>query len=252
MRWRARTRGEPPSANGASSLHLWWELPGAFREVAATLEVLLPPSVPRLCFWALQVSFTDGRHAAGAAHVGLQAHPDHPGGTAVNWGGYRAGGGELDGTESSLPSALANPNTRDLRWVPGRPYRLAVAPSPARGWRGTVTDLTTGRETVVRDLLLPAEAPLLSSPVVWSEVFARCDHPSTSVRWSDFEAVGVDGEVVRPAALRVGYQRHVDGGCDNTTALADPDGAGRGVLQVTATPRVVAPGAVLRLDLPPR
>jgi len=219
--------------------------------VAATLEILLPPSVPRLYFWALQVSFTDGRHAAGAAHLGLQSHPGHPGGTAVNWGGYRAGGGELEGSEPSLPSALGNPNTRDFRWVPGRPYRLRVVPSAAgQGWRGSVTDLENGRETVVRDLYVPAAAAL-TTPVVWSEVFARCEHPSTVARWSDLEAVTDDGRSVRPGAVRVGYQRRADGGCDNTTALADPDGAGAGVRQVTATERVVAPGAVLRLAPPP-
>ena len=248
MTWRARTRGEPRSANGASSLHLWWDLPGAFREVAVTLEVLLPPAVPRLYFWALQVSFTDGRRVAGAAHLGLQSHPGHPGGTAVNWGGYRSGGGELDGSPSSLPSALDNPNTRDYDWKPGRAYRLRVTPAGEAGWRGAVTDLATGRETVVRDLLPPAPAPALSAPVVWSEVFARCDHPSTVVEWRDLEAVTTEGRRVRPVAVRVGYQRSAEGGCDNTTALADPDGAGVGVRQVTATARVVPPGTVLRLD----
>jgi hypothetical protein len=248
VRRRARIRGEPRSANGASSLHLWWELPGAYREVAVTLEILLPPTVPRLYFWALQVSFTDGRRVAGGAHLGLQSHPRHPGGTAVNWGGYRSGGGELEGSVSSLPSALDNRNTRDYPWVPGRPYRLRVAPSTDQGWRGSVTDLATGRETVVRDLYLPGPAPALSAPVVWSEVFARCDHPSTVVEWSDLEAVTEGGRAIGPAAVRVGYQRRADGGCDNTTALADPDGTATGVRQITGTPRVVAPGAVLRLD----
>ncbi|HNE38225.1 MAG TPA: hypothetical protein PKZ82_17065, partial [Microthrixaceae bacterium] len=108
-----RTHGDPPSANGASSLHLRWDLddrPGC-REVSVTLEVLQPPTVDRLYFWALQADFATGdagRRPAGGAHLGLQWHPQHPGSTAVNWGGYRPGGGELSGTVSALPSALGN------------------------------------------------------------------------------------------------------------------------------------------------
>lgn len=136
-------------------MHLWWELPGHFVEVAATLEVVRPPVVPRLYFWALQVTFDDGRRRRGAAHLGLQAHPAHPGGTAVNWGGYRApgdGGGELAGSASTLPSATGNANTRDYRWLPHRPYRLRIfSPAPQR-WRGEVTDVGTGQRTMVRDL----------------------------------------------------------------------------------------------------
>ena len=84
-----RTHGDPPSANGASSLHLRWDLddrPGC-REVSVTLEVLQPPTVDRLYFWALQADFATGdagRRPAGGAHLGLQWHPQHPGSTAVN------------------------------------------------------------------------------------------------------------------------------------------------------------------------
>ena len=239
--------GEPRSANGASSLHLWWVLPGRYEEVSATLEVVVPPQVPRLYFWALQVSFFDGVGLRGGAHLGLQAHPAHPGGTAVNWGGYRAaadGGGELAGSRSALPSALANANTRDFPWRAERPYRLRIhrvgEKSPVR-LRGEITDITTGESTVVRDLLVSAAH--LTLPLVWSEVFARCDHPSTSVRWSDLRARTSTGEVVVPSALRTSYQAHRDGGCDNTTSLLDGDG---GALQVTTTQRVVAAGR----DLP--
>ena len=103
----SRTTGAPASSNGASSLHLWWLLDGPLVEVAVTVEVVVPPPGDRLVFWALQAGFTDGRRPLGAGHLGLQAHPGHPGGTAVNWGGYRApalGGGELTGSESPLPS----------------------------------------------------------------------------------------------------------------------------------------------------
>ncbi len=222
-------------------MHLWWRLPGRFEEVSATLEVVVPPSVPRLYFWALQVSFCDGARVRGGAHLGLQFHPGHPGGTAVNWGGYRAaadGGGELDGSDSSLPSALANPNTRNFAWRPRRPYRLRIHRAgdgfPV-WWRGEVSDVATGEVTVVRDLVVPAQ--FLGQPLVWSEVFARCDHPSTTVRWSQLSARTPEGDEVAPSALRTSYQSRRDGGCDNTTSLVDGDG----VLQVTTTTRRLPP-----------
>ena len=74
---RARTHGFPPSGNGASSFHLGWRLPpGAGHLVSAsvTLEVLTPPVVDDLYFWALQVTFP----GAGAAHLGLQWNHRHP------------------------------------------------------------------------------------------------------------------------------------------------------------------------------
>jgi len=42
------------------SFHLSWDLAPPAREVAVTLEVLEPPSVDRLYFWAVQASFLDG------------------------------------------------------------------------------------------------------------------------------------------------------------------------------------------------
>jgi hypothetical protein len=240
-----RTTGNPTSSNGASSLHLWWLLDEPLTEVAVTLEVVVPPPGDRLVFWALQAGFSDGTRPHGAGHLGLQAHPRHPGGTAVNWGGYRAasmGGGELDGSESPLPSALGNRNTRDFPWGPRRPYRLRIRRSAAgTGWTGSVTDLAAGVLTEVRDL--HGGGHLLEHALVWSEDFSRCDAPSTVVRWSAFEGVGPDGRTVRPAGVRVGYQSEADGGCSNTSARLD----GPGVLQVTNTRREVAAGSVLPL-----
>lgn len=242
---RLRDHGEPRSPNGASSMHLWWELPGRLVEVAATLEVVVPPAVPRLYFWALQVGFDDGGRHRGGAHLGLQAHPSHPGGTAVNWGGYRAaadGGGELAGSTSPLASATDNPNTRDFPWVAQRRYRLRIFPAgrhgPAR-WRGEVTDLATGTATVVRDLDVPGR--FLVRPVVWSEAFARCDHPTTAVRWSDLRARAADDRELTPAAVRVSYQSRAEGGCDNTTAAIDGDG----LVQLTNVVRRIGPGTTI-------
>ncbi len=228
-------------------MHLWWELPGRLVEVAATLEVVVPPTVPRLYFWALQVGFDDGRRHRGAAHLGLQAHPAHPAAAAVNWGGYRAagdGGGELAGSASPLASATDNPNTRDFPWSAQRRYRLRILRPDERDpprWRGEVVDLVTGMVTVVRDLDVPAR--FLVQPVVWSEVFARCDDPTVAVRWSDLRARAADGRQTAPAGLRVSYQSRAEGGCDNTTAATDGDGDG--VLQLTNAERRIGPGATI-------
>jgi hypothetical protein len=234
---RGRTSDYPTSANRASSFHLRWDsLPpdAALVEVSADLEVLDAPRVADLYFWALQASFA-GQPGSAAAHLGLQWYPPHPGSTAVNWGGYGPGGGILDGTDSPLPSATGNPNTRDLAWEPGRRYRLAIAGGSRPGWwRGSVDGI------VLREL--HGGGDRLAAPIVWAEVFARCDAPPVAVRWSDFAARTALGAVVEPASVVVSYQEARDGGCDNTTVLADGPGA---FVQRTASDRQVPPGAVL-------
>ncbi len=230
----------------ASSLHLWWELgpDEPLVQVEATLEVLEGPRVPALYFWALQASFRDGVRMRGGGHLGLQSAGDHPPRRFVNWGGYRAaddGGGELEGTTSHLPSALDNPNTRDYPWALRHPYRLGIHRSPEGPglWRGQVTDLVSGEPTVVRDLRSPGHH--LTDAVVWSEVFARCDDPSVTVRWTELVAVTGAGRRVPVTAVVATYQRAQDGGCDNTTAAVD----GAGWLQRTNARRQVPPGARL-------
>lgn len=234
-----RTSGRPTSSNRASSFHLrWGGLPAGVRAVAAeaVLEVVEPPSVPELYFWALQVTFAQGGRRFGGAHLGLQWHPRHPGSTAVNWGGYAAAGGELDGSTSALPSALDNPNTRDLTWEPHRPYRLAVTRDEAvGGWTGWVDDLP------VRHLF--AGGHELTGLMVWSEVFARCDDPPVAVRWSDLSVRDELGVEHRPDRLTVSYQDVVDGGCSNTDVRVAPDG--RSVEQRTSTDRRTAAGTTL-------
>ena len=195
-----------------------------------------PPVVDHLYFWALQVAFP----GAGAAHLGLQWNHRHPGSGAVNWGGYAADGSLLAGTESSLPSTPDDPNTRDYAWQPGRRYRLGVRRVAEGEWRGEVTDVTTGETTAVRDLA--AAAPFLGDPMMWSEVFARCDDPSVTARWSDFEVVTDRGARIAPVALTVNYQSHADGGCANTASRRDGPGS---VLQVTNTERLTPQGATL-------
>jgi hypothetical protein len=250
VRLLPRVRGAPPSANGASSFHLWWRFgrPELLEEAAAVLEVAVPPSVPMLYFWALQVAFHDGERTVGAGHTGLQWLPTGPPRPGVNWGGYHAGGGELDGSVSGLPSWDGNPNTRLFSWQPQRRYELAVRRAPSspgpdgtHAWRATVRAVESGEETVIRDLHV--RAGYLAEPVVWSEVFARCDHPSVSVRWSNLRAVAVSGRPAVPDAVLVTYQPRGQGGCDNTTVRVD----GSAIVQETNTARRVTDGSVLRL-----
>lgn len=232
--------GEP--GGGVSSFHLWWVLAPRhppIAEVAATLTVVEPPAVDRLYFWALQATFADSRRSHGAGHLGLQWNPRHPGDRAANWGGYADpsdGGGILRGTLSPLPSTPDDPNTRDYPWQPGRAYRLRIRRGD-QGWRGEVTDVVSGELTAVRELL--SNGDRLTSPVVWAEVFARCDHPSTAVAWTDLSAVGHDGSPVEVRAARTSFP--TSGDCENTTVDV-VDGA---LIQRTNAPRTVRAGALL-------
>jgi hypothetical protein len=235
-----RVAGYPASPNRASSLHLHWELAAGTGDVvaaSATLTVEAPPAVPDLYFWALQASFVDGAgRRCGGAHLGLQWYRQHPGSRAVNWGGYGPDGRTLGGSASPLPSATGNPNTRDLWWEPGQPYTLSIERVAEGGWAGTVGG--------VRVRTLAAGGDRLEALMVWSEVFARCDAPPVAVRWSGFRATTAQGRVVAPVAMHVNYQRRADGGCDNSTALADGDA----VRQIAGTDRRVPQGARLALD----
>lgn len=247
------THGAPPSGNGASSFHLYWDAP-AFAWVAAevTIEVIEPPVVPRLYFWALQVSFVDGGQETGGAHIGLQWYPPHPGSTAINWGGYRSGGGGiLDGSGSVLPSAVDNSNTRDFAWQPHRRYRTRVEVVPDGGpnglsaFRGTVTDVESGATTHIRDLWAPGDR--LARPMVWSEVFAHCDEPAAAIRWTDLALTDAAGRRTAVDTVSVNYQPVRDGGCARTDVVVSADG--RGFEQHTATDRTTPQGARLQLSL---
>lgn len=242
------TSGTPRSANAASSFHLFWDAPeGSWTSAAVVVEVSTPPSVPSLYFWALQVSFVERGRAAGGAHLGLQWYPPHPGSTAVNWGGYASNGHELNGSASILPSATGNPNTRDFAWSPARAYRLAITRGRARAdgavaWRGSITDVETGHEAVVRDLY--AHGTHLETPMVWSEVFADCDAAAVEVRWRDLALGDEEGDQLPIATAVVSYQAVADGGC----ATTDSSVVGGAFVQRTGTTRRVRPGARLTVE----
>ncbi len=239
----SRTTGPPTSSNKASSFHIAWDMPSRpLVEVSAIVEVIEPPTVPMLYFWALQANFTKNGSRVGGAHFGLQYHPDYPSNGAVNWGGYADRGGELEGSVSDLPSALNNVNTRTYPWEPNRPYRYKVFRAPnGKGWRGSITDLASGKETVVRDLHIDADA--MTSPMVWSEVFAHCDHPSSAVRWTGLQARIADGGVVEPRSVRLNYQTYLDGGCANSNTSVENGG----LVQRTNAVRTNPTGAQLQI-----
>jgi len=256
-RWRRRlvwdgSAGSPRSANAASSFHLIWEVPpGEWVAAEVTLDVRHAPVVAALFFWALQVSFVDRGRDGGAAHLGLQWYPPHPGATAVNWGGYHPDGRELDGSVSVLPSATGNVNTRDLAWLPGRAYRLRVchgdqsSPPGTTAWRGEVTDTATGALVVVRELF--AVGDRLAAPMVWSEVFARCDDPGVEVCWSGLRLRSASGAVHEVERVRVNYQARKEGGCATTDVQVDTIG----VVQRTRAIRVTPGGSVLAVPAAP-
>lgn len=238
-----RESGRPPSANGASSMHAHWlELPPRIVSCSVDITVTTRPTSDDLHFWALQASFVDGGRRFGAGHFGLQHYPQHPGSCAVNWGGYHSdAGGELSGTTSPLPSAANNVNTRDCMWSEGVRYRYDITQS-ANGWTGTLTDTSTGEPTTVRELFAPSSH--LGNIVMWSEVFARCEGPSSTVRWQN-ATVTTDGGTAHPiTAFSLTYQAHHEGGCSNTSTTTDRDS----IVQTTATTRVHEHGAVLKLN----
>ena len=102
------------------------------------LEVLVPPRVPSLYFWALQVDFEQAGLVWGGGHTGLQWNRRFPGNMAVNWGGYATqerGGAVLPGSEPVLPFFPGDPNTMGYDWKPAPPLPsscLPVAGSPER------------------------------------------------------------------------------------------------------------------------
>lgn len=234
-----RVTGYPTSSNRASSFHLHWLPRVELSELSVILAVTSPPEVEDLHFWALQASFAGSDGVTGGGHLGLQWHSSYPDRGAVNWGGYDRGGSIISGTESSLPSILGNPHTRDFPWLTGVDYLLRIRADQPGWWAGEVTNVGSGTSTVVRSLNGGGDRLVL--PIVWTEVFARCDAPPSAVVWSRPAGVMLDGSAWEPDSYSVTYQREEDGGCSNTNVAALP----HGVAQITGTSRNTPHGAVI-------
>lgn len=241
-----RTSGRPTSSNGASSLHLWWDVQASDRLIGAsvTLEVVERPDLDDLVFMAMQVSFAEP--AGGGAHLGLQHHPRFPNRSAVNWGGYARGGGLLTGSTSDLVSTPNDVNTRDFDWRAGVAYRLEITrgrelPDGGWSWLGSVTD-EVGVRTLVRELFTVGSA--IRDPIVWVECFAPCDSAPFSVRWSDAAVTTLDGAEIPIRTMRAAYQSAAQGGCTNTSSFLD----GSSFAQRTNTPRSTRRDTRLTLD----
>lgn len=237
-----RLTGRPTSSNRASSHHLFWMTQSfeAIVEIRATLEVVEPPEVAELYFWALQASFTDGSTTFGGAHLGLQHHSSYPDSGAANWGGYHdpsRGGQVLDGSPLTVPSALNNANTGNFAWRPQTPYVLRIRQGH-QGWLGSITG-PDGEEHVLRELYCPGSA--ITSPLVWTESFAPCDAPPATVRWSDLAMITQSGAVVPVTAVRTNFQSVADGGCSTSDSTVD----GASVLQSTGVSRSTSAEAIL-------
>lgn len=252
---RTGTSGTPSSSNGASSSHLFWQLPilepgEKIIKAEADIEIMRLPERERLFFWALQATFSRSGQQLGAGHLGLQFYPAHPGNGAVNWGGYYGSGssetGELPGSDLRLQSTPGNPNTGDYLWTAGHRYRYRIDRSPERGWRGSIIESATGSETVIRDLLCDGDE--LTNLMVWTEAFADCDDPPTAARWSNLRVTTNHGRELTVDAVRVNYQSLADGGCiTSDCAQEESEGAVTGITQRTGVPRTTAQGSVLSL-----
>jgi len=238
-----RVTGRPPSGNGASSFHLFWQLPAhePLCEVSTTFELLEEPAQHRLYFWALQAGFADAAGAHGGAHFGFQWHPQYPAMRAVCWGGYANVGGELDGGPTTFPSIDGNTNVCAYPWTTGQRWTWRIRRIGDGGvWRAELDDPNTGQTVPIRDLWCRGDQ--LVDPMVWSEVFAHCDDPSVPIRWSNFGA-RTAVESIAPLSVSVNYQSYTDGGCTNTNVFADDVG----VVQVTNAERGTPQGATISL-----
>lgn len=208
---------QPPEGI-ASSFHAWWDTviedDVLHKEFLVDLRVLKQPTVTDLYFWALQCSFLADMSTpvvVGGAHTGLQWNSAHPGSKAINWGGYDQYNVLLTGSVSSFPSTPANANTRDFTWIVGQTYRFRIwIPGP-----DLVAASVDG--VLIRELDVPG-VEWLTSPTMWSEVFAECSAPSVLVSWSNFRAID---DAATPAtssehAFFLSYQSELNDGCPNT------------------------------------
>ncbi len=242
-----RVSGTPPSASGASSFFLWWDLPYGEKltEISVTLEVVRRPEVDRLVTFALQTAFL--KPGGGSCHLGLQHHPQFPERGAVNWDGYDAKGEPLDSDVPTPTSILDDAATRDFGWLKGVPYRLIIERGDEQddgryAWIGSVTNLQSGERDEIRRLI--GESPHMRGPVMYIESHGPCDGPRIEARWSNATAVSVNGGVRAVRSMRVDYQPHAAGGCTNTNSCVED----KFFVQRAGQMRTVKAGSTIRLE----
>ncbi len=106
-----------------------------------------------------------------------------------------------------------------------------------------MTDLSEGSRVVVRDL--NGGGSELERPMVWAEVFAPCEAPSVTVRWTDLEVAPAPGQWRRIGVVRTSYQDYTAGGCTNTNSAA----LGAGLIQTSNAVRSTAHDAEIRIPV---
>ena len=180
------------SGGGAGGgFHLWWKGVPANEPIVAcsvVLEVVQPPTVAALYFWALQASFLDATgQSYGAAHTGLQWNPRHPGSRAVNWGGYAQAADVtsiLEGSDSPLPGIPGDRNTRTFAWRDAIPYRFTIHRGTVGGWTtsSTIEQAMIGSfaGTPFHQRWKPPPAPPPGAPAVGSQDRSRCQTDAIS------------------------------------------------------------------------
>ena len=192
---RSHTSGEPGFPQRGILLPPVLGLPTQpLLECSAVLEVVVPPSVPRLYFWALQASFSDGTPTPRRCPPRIAVEHQVP---AV---GRRPTGADTPrtgrccrGPSPRCPSTRKDPNTRDYPWIAGHRYRLQDRPQRRDQRRhgrlaGNDHPHRVGRRGQ------GARSPHQGAST-WSGRWCgrRCSPgasiPTTVVRWSDLRAI---------------------------------------------------------------
>lgn len=227
-----RDTGYPTSRNGASSLHLLLPLSTEqmfpilpteqmFTEISVTLKIEKEPQVNDIYFWAISADFYDESLRVGMGHLGLYLGDTtardtsyFPYSHGTQWTGYKY--------PTDAPyriTSFPDDNNVDYSWKQGGAYRLTIKRTSdnPKVWSGYVSDLNNSKTILIGTL--NTGGTLMGGVVgVWSEIFAQCNSPSTSVTWSDFEGITEDGTSVKINAFRVNYPKHYSGGCTNTNS----------------------------------
>jgi hypothetical protein len=254
----------------ASTLRLDWISPvSRWDESSVILRPIVRPYGGVL--WACRITFraTDDS-VRGTAEFGLESGSgfSNQSQTGCKWGGNdTVAAGSFRGSLSSLGYGIS-PNKPNYEWQTGRDYYLRVYKSPKQNWlaaeldsgsdqaageiawRFTVTDLSTGTVTTVRDILIPdcATTGAMSDGSIGAEDTNTATAPVAKVPWDvRWSEPRVNNRLVPSTTIT--YSSGGDS-LNNTNSHADDR---IGFRQQSRTKRVNAaavtlnhPGAVLR------